>query len=142
VKLFEDSGGAGKLKVAGGKVCYGEDETMSTKLAHEVWPNASLPGELAQELPSPKHFEQACSLVTEDKIAESIPTGNDPDRSYSPSRSTKQQATTSCSCNRSATIRLASSTSSATESNLACDDDNGRRSADNRGRAELPAAAG
>jgi len=80
VKLFEDSGGRGKLKVAGGKVCYGEDAKAATKLAHELWPNSGLPGELAQELPTPQHFEQACSLVTEDKIAESIPTGNDPDK--------------------------------------------------------------
>jgi hypothetical protein len=65
--------------VAGGKVCYAEDDKAARKLAHELWPNSGLPGELAQELPTPQHFEQACSLVTEDKIAESIPTGNDPD---------------------------------------------------------------
>jgi len=80
VKLFEDSGGRGKLKVAGGKVCYGDDEKAAAKLAHELWPNAGLPGELAQELPSPQHFKQASSLVSVDKIAESIPVGNDPER--------------------------------------------------------------
>ena len=30
-------------------------------------------GNLAQELPMPAHFEQATTLVTEDKVAEAIP---------------------------------------------------------------------
>lgn len=80
VKAFEDAGGAGKLKVAGGKVCFGPDEDKAARLAHEIWPNSGLPGELAQELPSPQHFEQACELVTVEKVAESIPCGDDPDR--------------------------------------------------------------
>ena len=73
-------GGAGKLKVAGGKVCWGREEAAARRLAHELWPNAGLPGELAQELPSPQHVEQAASLVTEEMVAEAFPCGNDPDR--------------------------------------------------------------
>ena len=33
--------------------------------AHRLWPNVGLPGELAQVLPTPTHFEQAGELVTE-----------------------------------------------------------------------------
>ena len=33
--------------------------------AHRLWPNAGLPGEMAQVLPTPEHFEQATELVTD-----------------------------------------------------------------------------
>ena len=37
-----------------------------------------MPGELSQILPSPKHFEQASQLVTEEMIRKSAPCGPDP----------------------------------------------------------------
>ena len=49
---------------------------------HRIWPNEGLPGELAQILPTPAHFEQACELVTEEMIAESVPCGPDLDRHF------------------------------------------------------------
>jgi G6PDH family F420-dependent oxidoreductase len=79
VELFEKSGGAGKLKIAGAKVCYGEDRDAAVALAHELWPTSGVPGELAQELPSPAHFEQVAELVTPEQIGEKMPCGNDPD---------------------------------------------------------------
>ena len=45
--------------------------------AHRLWANAGLPGELAQVLPSPRHFEQASQLVTPEMTAESAPCGPD-----------------------------------------------------------------
>jgi len=45
-----------------------------------VWPNAGLPGQLGQDLPTPLHFEQATQLVTEDHVAEAIVCGPDPER--------------------------------------------------------------
>src|SRR5690606_22654128 len=39
-----------------------EDEAV--RVAHERWPNSALPGELAQVLPSPRHFEQAAQLAS------------------------------------------------------------------------------
>jgi hypothetical protein len=36
------------------------------------------PGELSQVLPSPKHFEQAASLVTDEHIRKAFVCGNDP----------------------------------------------------------------
>ena len=44
---------------------------------HRLWPNEGLPGELAQILPTPKHFEQASALVTEDQLAAELPCGPD-----------------------------------------------------------------
>ena len=52
----------------------------AVELAHRTWPNQALPGELAQELPSPAHFEQASELVTREMIADAVPCGNDPER--------------------------------------------------------------
>ena len=45
---------------------------------HRLWPNEALPGELAQVLPTPSHFEQACELVTPDLL--SAPVGPDLDK--------------------------------------------------------------
>lgn len=54
---------------AGYKVCAGSDDETCIDTAHRLWANESLPGELAQVLPSPRHFEQAASLVSRDAIA-------------------------------------------------------------------------
>jgi hypothetical protein len=43
-----------------------------------VWPNEALPGELAQVLPTPSHFEQATQLVTPDMVE--VPVGPDLDK--------------------------------------------------------------
>jgi coenzyme F420-dependent glucose-6-phosphate dehydrogenase len=61
-------------------VCFGTDEREAVKTALEWWPNAALKGELGQELPLPRHFEQAAANVTEDEIAEVIVCGPDVDR--------------------------------------------------------------
>ena len=44
--------------------------------AHRLWPNEALPGELAQVLPTPAHFEQACELVTR-RCSSTVPCGPD-----------------------------------------------------------------
>jgi hypothetical protein len=61
------------------KVCWGEDEAACRQTVHRLWPNEALPGELAQILPTPAHFEQACELVTEEMVAEQVPCGSDAD---------------------------------------------------------------
>jgi hypothetical protein len=53
---------------------------QAIRTAHKIWPNEALPGELAQELPTPTHFEQATSLVTEEMVAEAFACGPDPER--------------------------------------------------------------
>jgi hypothetical protein len=59
------------------KVCWDEREDRARATAHRVWRNESLPGELAQILPTPAHFEQASALVTEDMVAEKVTCGPD-----------------------------------------------------------------
>ncbi len=79
VKTVRQKGGERKLVAGGVKVCWDEDEQRARRTAHRLWPNDGLPGELAQILPTPAHFEQAAELVSEQQIAESIPCGPDLD---------------------------------------------------------------
>jgi G6PDH family F420-dependent oxidoreductase len=69
--------GRGAL-TSGLKVCWGEDRDDCVRTAHRLWPNEALAGELAQILPSPRHFEQAAALVTEEQISTAVACGPDP----------------------------------------------------------------
>jgi G6PDH family F420-dependent oxidoreductase len=81
VKRFRDTTSNGDALVQGGlKVCWAPDEAQARKTAYRLWPNDALPGELAQILPTPQHFEQATALVTEEMIAEQTPCGPDVER--------------------------------------------------------------
>jgi G6PDH family F420-dependent oxidoreductase len=77
---FRAAGGAGKPTQAGYKVCWSEDDAAAVATAHRLWANSGLPGECAQVLPSPRHFEQLSQLVTPDMTRESIAYGNDVQR--------------------------------------------------------------
>ncbi|WP_129113227.1 TIGR03557 family F420-dependent LLM class oxidoreductase [Halegenticoccus tardaugens] len=80
VETFEAGGGEGGTNVTQLSICYAETEDEAVQTALEEWPNSALPGELAQHLPTPKHFEQAASMVTEENIREgSIITDPDPE---------------------------------------------------------------
>lgn len=79
IERYRAAGGSGPVQ-AGTKVCYGSDEAEARRTAHRLWPNEVLPGELAQVLQTPEHFEQASSLVTEEMVAEAVPCGPDLDR--------------------------------------------------------------
>ena len=79
VKSYREHGGEGPA-IAALKVCWGQDEGAARKLAYELWAQTSVPGELNQELPTPAHFEQATSLVTEEMVASKIVCGPDPER--------------------------------------------------------------
>lgn len=76
---FEAAGGKGKPRFGQMTVCWAKDEASARQTALEWWPNAALPGELAQELPLPRHFEQAAQLVSEEDVAETVVCGPDPD---------------------------------------------------------------
>jgi G6PDH family F420-dependent oxidoreductase len=75
---FHQAGGAGKPAQAGFKVCHAPTTEEGVSTAHRLWPTEHLPGELAQILPTPTHFEQASSLVTASAVAETVPCGADP----------------------------------------------------------------
>jgi len=78
VQRFRDNGGGDKPAQGGVKVCYADSEDEGVRIAHRLWANAGVPGELAQVLPSPRHFEQVSQLVTEDMTRESVSAGPDP----------------------------------------------------------------
>lgn len=77
VAKFKRSAQRGKRIAGSIKVCWDEDGDRALALAHRLWPIDALPGELAQILPTPAHFEQAAELVTPEMVAEQIPCGAD-----------------------------------------------------------------
>jgi G6PDH family F420-dependent oxidoreductase len=79
VSRYREEGGTGPV-IAFAKACWAEDEAAARKEVHRLWPTSGLPGELAQELRTPAHFEQACELVDEDGAVGSVPVGPDPER--------------------------------------------------------------
>lgn len=80
VRRFRDNGGGDKPTSAGLKVCYADTEDEGVRIAHERWANEGLPGELAQVLPSPQHFEQASTLVTPEMTRKAHACGRDPEK--------------------------------------------------------------
>ncbi|MFD5421257.1 TIGR03557 family F420-dependent LLM class oxidoreductase [Streptomyces sp. NPDC127069] len=79
VGAFREAGGEGKPVVGGLKVCWDEDRDRAVDTVHRLWPSQLLPGELAQILPTPAHFEQASELVTREQVAEAVACGDDPE---------------------------------------------------------------
>ena len=71
IELYRSEGGTGPVH-AGTKVCFMDDEDTALETVLRLWPNEGLPGELAQVLPTPAHFEQVCELVTGEHIASPI----------------------------------------------------------------------
>ena len=80
VETFQRSGGGDKPTYGQVHVCWAQDEASARRTAHSVWPNAAIKGELGQELPLPRHFEQASEMVTEDEVADLVTCGPDPER--------------------------------------------------------------
>jgi G6PDH family F420-dependent oxidoreductase len=80
VEAFREEAGAGKLVAGGMKACVAEDEQQARETVYRLWPNEALPGELAQILPTPAHFEQASELVSAEQASEDVPCGPDPER--------------------------------------------------------------
>jgi G6PDH family F420-dependent oxidoreductase len=80
VERFRTAGGTGKPTAAGYKTCYARTEDEAVHIAHERWANELAPGELAQVLPSPRHFEQVATLIGEEATRAAIPCGPDPGR--------------------------------------------------------------
>jgi G6PDH family F420-dependent oxidoreductase len=80
VKRFREGAREGAVVQGGLKVCFGPDEAEAKRTVHRLWPNEALPGELAQILPTPEHFEQAAQLVDEEAATADTPCGPDLDK--------------------------------------------------------------
>jgi G6PDH family F420-dependent oxidoreductase len=84
--LFRSTSG-GKPAAAGLKAAWAPTEEEGVEHAHRLWRTSGVPGELAQVLPTPRHFEQAAKLVTPDMTRDSLVCGPDVERhvaSYAP----------------------------------------------------------
>ena len=81
-ELVERYTSAGGKEVLYGQVtvCWADSDEEAKKTAREVWPNAAIEGDLSQELPLPRHFEQAAEMVSPDDIAKTVVCGPDPER--------------------------------------------------------------
>lgn len=80
VAAFDDAGATGKPRFGQVTVCWARSDAEARRTAHEIWPNAGIPGDLSQELPLPKHFEQAARVVREEDVAEKVVASSDPER--------------------------------------------------------------
>lgn len=76
LSAYESAGGRGP-RIGQVAVCWARDEAEARRTAHEWWPTAGLRGELTQELPLPRHFDQACENVSEEDVATVIVCGPD-----------------------------------------------------------------
>jgi G6PDH family F420-dependent oxidoreductase len=73
---FESSGGEGN-RYAQLNLCWAADADDARKTAYRIWPNAGIPGQLSQDLPTWSHFEEAAEIVTEELTTKSTPCGPD-----------------------------------------------------------------
>lgn len=71
---YAKAGGAGP-RYGQINVCWGPDEGEARELVHGQWPNGGIAGQLAQDLPTWHHFEQATAELTEDQTVGSVPCG-------------------------------------------------------------------
>lgn len=78
VGRYREAGGTGPV-VGIPKTCWAQDEDSARKTVFRLWPTTGLPGELNQELRTPAHFEQACSMLDEDEVVGDTPVGPDPE---------------------------------------------------------------
>jgi G6PDH family F420-dependent oxidoreductase len=78
VRRFRELGGGDKPVQGGFKGCWAPTEQEGVETAHRLWANSGVPGELSQVLPSPKHFEQASRLVTEQMTRDAVACGPEP----------------------------------------------------------------
>lgn len=74
--LFRRESG-GKPAHAGTKVAWAPSKDEGVGHAHRLWAVAGLPGELGQVLPTPRHLEQASTLVTESMTRKTVTAGPD-----------------------------------------------------------------
>jgi hypothetical protein len=79
IRAFDAAGGTGP-KLAQLKVAWADKVSDAEDLAFERWPTSGLEGELSQELPTPRHFEQAVSVLHKEDVVRSFACGPDPER--------------------------------------------------------------
>ena len=72
VAAFRDGGGEGKPMHLQVKLSWARDEATALHGAHAQWRTNVLPGEISQELRTPKQFADAAKLVTPEIVAKAV----------------------------------------------------------------------
>lgn len=78
IDVYKEAGGEGAVW-AQLTVCWDPDEAIAVERAHRLWPNTALPGQLAQDLRTVQHFEEAVQLVTAEDVSSDVLCGPDLD---------------------------------------------------------------
>lgn len=78
VDTYHRSGGDGPIWTQL-TVSWDDDREQAIDRAHREWPNTGLPGQLATDLRTIQHMEEAVGMVDRADIASSIPCGPDPE---------------------------------------------------------------
>jgi len=78
IDSWRNAGGTGPV-YSQISLCWAPSHDEAATRAHQIWPNSAIPGQLSQDLPTPKHFEQAATIVTKEMVAETMSLGPDPD---------------------------------------------------------------
>ncbi len=76
---WRKEGGKGRTQ-AGVKICWDPDADRAAEIACERWGHEIVGGPIIPELAVPEHFQAVADTCTPEKIAESIPCGDDPGR--------------------------------------------------------------
>lgn len=76
LEAYRSAGGDGQVW-SQLSVCWDPDPEVAAERAHRIWPNTGLPGQLAQDLRTVLHFEEATSMVRREDIESSLPCGPD-----------------------------------------------------------------
>jgi G6PDH family F420-dependent oxidoreductase len=77
VAAFREAGGGGKPTYAEISVAFDRSRDAGLERAAATWPLNGIPGELSQELPLPRHFEQAAGGVQPADLRDQVPAGPD-----------------------------------------------------------------
>jgi G6PDH family F420-dependent oxidoreductase len=78
IDIYRSAGGRGPIW-SQLSFCWDEDRDKALERAHRIWPNTALPGQLAQDLRTVEHMEQATSLVEPEDLETSMPIGPNPE---------------------------------------------------------------
>jgi coenzyme F420-dependent glucose-6-phosphate dehydrogenase len=81
IEQFERAGGSGP-RYAQLNLCWAASVDEARETAFRTWPNAAVPGQLSQDLPTWTPFEQASELATVDDVVKHTPVGPDIEAGY------------------------------------------------------------
>ncbi len=77
IDVFKENGGTGPV-YSQLSLCWDPDREAALERATRLWPNTALPGQLAQDLRTVQHFEQAVEMVDTQAMEEAkLPLGPD-----------------------------------------------------------------